>query len=160
MVFQDQEAGCLNGNAVPTKLKQEVARFQVCWETLPDYYCVKGQRRQIGFVLVLAGTHEASVEHPEPGCEHCRNVRRALRAVAEWILPKERRDSAYDITPYDQAIHYDPSRRFRPEVTLQIGIRHRSGFDRAVDACEVRCRNEISQKLRALGAREGRWEFD
>src|SRR6516225_5784839 len=147
MVIQDQEADSLNGNAVATELKQEVQRFRVCWETLPDHYYVKGRRRQIGFVIVLAGTHEAGVEHPEPGCEHCRNVRRALRAIAEWIIPKERRDSSYDITPYDQAIH-------RPEVTLQIGIRHRSGFDREVDACEVRCLREMTQRLRELGVRE------
>jgi len=128
-----------NTGANSAELKELVKRFKVCWETLPDHYYVKGQRRQIGFVIVLAGTHEEGAEHPEPGCGHCRNVRRALRAIAEWILPKERRDSAYDITPYDQAIHYDPSRSFRPEVILQIGIRHRSGFDREVDACEVRC---------------------
>ena len=158
MVIQDQEADSLNGNAVATELKQEVQRFRVCWETLPDHYYVKGRRRQIGFVIVLAGTYEAGAEHPEPGCEHCRNVRRALRAIAEWILPKERRDSAYDITPYDQAIQYDPSRRFRPEVTLQISIRHRSGFDREVDACEVRCLQEMTQRLKDLGVRETNWD--
>jgi hypothetical protein len=154
MTVQDKEANFLNGNDVPTRLKAEAQRFQVRWETLPDHYYVKGQRRQIGFVIVLAGTHEAGVQHPEPGCEHCRNVRRALRAIAQWIIPKERRDSSYDITPYDQAIHYDPSRRFRPEVTLQIGIRHRSGFGREVDACEVRCLREMTQRLRELGVRE------
>lgn len=138
-------------------LKQLVRRFQVCWETLPDYYYVKGQKRQIGFVLVLAGTHEAGVERPEPGCEHCRNVRRALRAIASWVIPKEHRDSDYDITPYDQAIHYDPSRKFRPEVTLQIWIRHRSGFDRDVDACQIRCLEEMTRGLKELGARERNW---
>ena len=35
MVIEDQEADSLNGKAVPTKLKQEVQRFRVCWETLP-----------------------------------------------------------------------------------------------------------------------------
>jgi hypothetical protein len=139
------------------RLKQLVQRFRVCWETLPDYYYVKGQKRQIGFVLVLAGTHEAGVEHPEPGCEHCRNVRRALQAIAFSIIPKERRDSDYDVTPYDQAIHHDPNREFRPEVTLQIWIRHRSGFDRDVDACQVRCLEEMTRGLKELGARERNW---
>jgi len=73
MTVQDKEANFLNGNDVPTRLKAEAQRFQVRWETLPDHYYVKGQRRQIGFVIVLAGTHEAGVQHPEPGCEHCRN---------------------------------------------------------------------------------------
>lgn len=73
MTVQDKEANLLNGNDAPTRLKEEAQRFQVRWETLPDHYYVKGQRRQIGFVIVLAGTHEAGVQHPEPGCEHCRN---------------------------------------------------------------------------------------
>jgi hypothetical protein len=161
MIIQDkQQADSTDGSAVPPKLKKQVKQFKVCWEVLPDNYYVRGQIRQIGFDLALTGTHEAGVEHPEPGCEHCRNVRQALQDIAHWIIPKERRDSDYDITPYDQAIHYDPSRKFRPEVTLQIWIRHRSGFDREVDACEVRCLKEMTQKLKAIGAREGKWEFD
>lgn len=139
-------------------LKQLVQRFQVCYETLPDYYYVKGQKRQIGFVLVLAGAHEAGVEHPEPGCKHCHDVRRALQAIAFWVIPRERRDSDYDITPYDQAIHYDPNRKFRPEVSLQIWIRHRSGFDRDVDACQVRCLEEMTRGLKELGAQERNWK--
>ncbi len=148
----------INTSPAPAKLKQLVVQFQVCWEVLPYDDYVKGQKRQTGFVLVLAGTHEPGVEHPEPGCQHCHNVRRALEAIARCIIPKERRDSDHDITPYDQAIHYDPRRQFRPEVSLQIWIRHRSGFDREVDACEVRCVREMTQRLKELGAREGSWE--
>lgn len=138
------------------KLAESVERFQICWEVLPDYYYVKGEKRQIGFQLFLVGTHERGIEHPEPGCLHCRNVRSALEAIARWIIPKEPRDSDHDIVPFDQAIHYDPSRKFRPEVSLEIWIRHRSGFDREVDACEVRCLKEMTEKLKELGANEGR----
>jgi len=113
--------------------------------------------RQIGFRLELTGTHEEAVEHPQPGCEHCRRVWRALKATADWVVPKERRDSDYDIVPYDQSIRYDAMRKFRPDVSLQIWIRHRSGFDREVDACEVRCLNEMIGRLREIGARKGKW---
>ncbi len=145
-------------SAAPPAMKELVQRFRVCWETLPDYYYVEGQKRQTGFVLSLTGTHEPGVEHPEPGCEHCLRVRRTLKAIADAIIPKERRDTDHDIVPYDQAIHYDPGRKFRPEVSLQIWIRHRSGFEREVDACEVRCLNEMTQRLKEFGAREGKWE--
>ena len=160
ILHEKEQADSANYEAIPRQLKEQADRFKVCWEVLPDYCYVRGQKRQIGFVIVLTGTHEAGVEHPEPGCEHCRNVRRALQAIALWIIPKERRDSDYDVTPYDQAIHYDPDRKFRPEITLQIWIRHRSGFDREVDACEVRCLNEMTQKLKAIGVRGGKWEVD
>jgi len=143
--------------AAPEALKELVERFRVCWEALPDYYYVKKEKRQIGFTLELAGTHEAGVEHPLPGCPHCHKVRMALQAMADWIIPKVRRDSGYDIVPYDQSIQYEAVRKFRPDVSLRIRIQHRSGFDRPVDACEVRCLNEMKQRLEELGAREKKW---
>ncbi|MBZ5701610.1 MAG: hypothetical protein LAN84_07155 [Acidobacteriia bacterium] len=141
----------------PEALRELVERFQVCWEALPDSYYVRKEKRQIGFTLELTGTHEAGVEHPLPGCPHCHKVRIALQAIADWIMPKERRDSGYDIVPYDQSIQYEAVRKFRPDVSLRIQIQHRSGFDRPVDACEVRCLNEMKQRLKELGAREKKW---
>ena len=162
-----------NDSGVPQRLKESAERFHVCWEALPEYYYVavndplhpeakqqKKEKRQIGFLLQLSGTHAAGVEHPQPGCEHCRRAWSALKDIADWIVPKEIRDSDYDISPYDQSIRYDAMRKFRPEVLLTIWIQHRSGFDREVDACEVRCLNEMTQKLREIGARNGKWEFD
>ena len=147
-------------SSIPPTLKESVERFHVRWEALPDCYYVKKVKRQIGFHLELTGSHERGVEHPQPGCEHCRKVWRALKEIADWIVPKERRDTDYDIVPYDQSIHYDALRKFQPEVSLRMWIRHRSGFDREVDACEVRCLNEMLQRLKEIGARKGKWEID
>ena len=149
-----------HSNTAPQAMKESVDRFHVRWEALPDYYYVKKVKRQIGFNLELTGTHEAGVEHPQPGCEHCRKVWKALKEIADWIVPKEERDTDYEIVPYDQSIHYDALRKFQPEVSLKIWIRHRSGFDREVDTCEVRCLNEMTQRLKEIGARKGKWEID
>jgi hypothetical protein len=149
-----------NDASAPPKLKELVQRFRICWEVLPDYYYVEKEKRQIGFTLELTGTHEQGVELPLPGCEHCRKVWRALKAVADWIIPREERDSDYDITPFDQSIHYNAGRKFRADVSLRIWIRHRSGFDREVDACEVRCLGEMTQRLTAIDARKTQWESD
>ncbi len=156
---RDTKATRTEYDAYSGNLKELVQRFKVCWEVLPDYYYVKGQRRQIGFVLELSGTHEPGRGQPQPGCRLCHPVRRALEAIAHAIIPKDRRDSDHEVSPYDQSIHYDPSRKFRPEVTLGISICHRSGFDREVDACEVRCLQEMTQRLKELGARERSWEI-
>jgi hypothetical protein len=147
-------------NSAPSNLKELVQCFRICWEALPDYYYVNKEKRQTGFTLELTGTHEQGVEHPQPGCEHCRKVWRALKAVGDWVIPREERDSDYDIGPFDQSIHYDVGRRFRPDVSLRIWLRHRSGFDRPVDACEVRCLNEMTQRLKELGVRKGKWVLD
>jgi predicted CXXCH cytochrome family protein len=140
-------------------LRDLVAGFQICFEALPDKYVVNKELLQIGFTLELTGTHEQGVEHPLPGCEHCRKGWRALKGVADWVIPREERDSDSEIGPFDQSIHYDPVRKFRPDVSLRIWIRHRSGFDRPVDACEVRCLNKMTQHLEALGVRKGKWVF-
>jgi hypothetical protein len=145
-------------DGAPLKLKELVQCFRICWEVLPDYCYVKKEKRQIGFTLELTGTHEQGVENALPGCEHCRKVWHALKAVAAWIIPSERRDSDYDIVPYDQSIHYDAGRKFRPDVSLRIWIRHRSGFDRELDQCEVRCLRDMTQGLAAIGARKTKWE--
>ncbi len=149
-----------HSDGVQQTLRELVERFQICFEVLADNYFVNKEIRQIGFILELTGTHEQGVEHPLPGCQHCHNVWLALHQIAKWIIPKDKRDTDHDIVPFDQSIHYDPVRKFRPEVSLRIWIRHRSGFDRPVDACEVRCLNEMKGRLKELGVRDTRWDQD
>ena len=141
-----------------TKLATDLVRqFRVCWEVCPEYAFVNQERRQVGFILELYGTHETWVEHPEAGCDECLRVFHALQTIAEDILPQEYRPSRSDLGIYDQAIHYDRKRAERPDVVLPIKITHREGYDRPVDECENRCLKEMKQRLLELGAREGRW---
>ncbi len=141
----------------PTIVRELVQRYRVCWEVWPDYLMVAGRKQQIGFQLELSGTHEMGVEHPTPGCNHCRKVFAALQVIAVHILPREERASVYDIESFEPAIHYAPIRGNRSEVSLTIRIAHRSHFNRPVDECEVRCLEEMKQRLRELGASEGRF---
>ena len=138
-------------------IKEMVERFQVCWKVWPELIYVKGEKRQIGYELELSGTHEPWVEHPEPGCERCQRVYVALRQIAEWILPKERRPSRYEISPFDQSIRYTSAHRNRPDVQCAIKIVHRQGWDQPVDECEERCREEMEHRLIALGAGHLSW---
>jgi len=136
-----------------------VKRYQVCWEVWPEYLMVAGKERQVGFELELTGTPEPGTEHVGPGCPACRRVYRALHDVADWILPKEERPSMYEIGPYEQALRYSPVRALRPDVTLNVKIVHRRGFDQPVDQCEIRCLEEMKQRLKQLGACERQWSL-
>ena len=136
-----------------------VDRYQVCWDVWPEYLMVGGKQRQVGFELELTGTPEAGTEHVGPGCPACRQVYAALHAIADWILPREERPSRYEIGPYEQALRYSAIRALRPDVTLSVKIVHRRGFDLPVDQCEVRCLEEMKQRLRQLGACERHWSF-
>lgn len=141
----------------PLLLTKLVERFRVCWQVWPEYIFVGREKRQIGFMLELCGTHEPGVDHPAPGCPHCQRVFVALQAIADGILPHERRASKYEIEPYRQAISYSRARGNRSDVTLTIRILHREGFEGPVDECEVRCLKEMKQRLKELGACEGQW---
>ncbi len=141
----------------PSVLKELVERFQVCWEVWPEYAMVGHEKRQIGFALDLYGTHEDGAEHTEPGCPECQRVFAALHVLAGWVVPKEIRASYYPLEPYRQTISYSPARRNRPDITLTIKVIHREGYERPVDACEVRCLHEMEEELRNLGAPERQW---
>lgn len=134
-----------------------VKRYQVCWEVWPESLMVGGKQQQVGFELELSGTHEPATGHVSPGCAACRHVYSALLAIADCILPKEERPSRYEIGPYEPALRYSAARGSRPDVTLSVKIVHRRGFDQPVDQCEVRCLEEMKQRLKQLGACERQW---
>ena len=138
-------------------LSDLVKEYKVCWEVWPEYLMVGKEQRQVGFELELTGAHASGSDHPGPNCPTCRRVFRALYAIAEWTLPKEQRPSMYEIEPYEQTLRFSPVRGNRPDVTLKIKVLHRSGFQQPVDACEVRCLNEMRGRLRQLGACERQW---
>jgi len=145
-----------NGNE-PANLAELVQRFRVCWKAWPEYTYVRGERRQIGYELELAGTHEQGACHLEPGCDQCQQTYVALRRIAEHLLPRDDRASTYEIEPFDQAIYFRGLHSNRPDVMLTVKIFHRHGYDRPVDNCEERCLREMEQRLRELGAGHLAW---
>jgi hypothetical protein len=140
-----------------SELRELVQRFRVCWKTWPEYIYSGHERRQIGYELELAGTHEFGLSHPEPGCEHCQHVFFALRQIATYILPRQKRASMYEIGPFDQAIRYSGLHSNRPDIVLKLKILHRNGYDQPVDECEDRCLREVEQSLRELGVGHISW---
>jgi hypothetical protein len=143
----------------PSALVNLVKRYQVCWEVWPEYLMVGGKESQVGFELELSGTPDLESNHIGPGCPACRQVYATLRAIADWILPKEERPSRYEIGMYEQALRYSSVRGNRPDVTLSVKIVHRRGFDLPVDECEMRCLKEMKSNLLELGACERQWSL-
>ena len=50
------------------RLRELAQQFRVCWKTWPEYAYVGDEKRQVGYALELAGSHEPWVEHADPGC--------------------------------------------------------------------------------------------
>ncbi len=133
-----------------------VKRYQVCWEVWPEHLMVEGAERQVGFELELSGT-EPGIDHMPPGSLSCQRIYGSLHAVADWILPKEERAAVYEVGSYEQALRYSAVRDGRPDVVLSVKILHRQGYDQPVDQCEVRCLEEMEQRLTQLGACQSQW---
>jgi hypothetical protein len=140
---------------IENDLKQLVEKHTVCYEVFPDYLLVDGEPRKIGFELELFGTHDHGNSRMTPGCKVCVDTFADMRRIAEWILPREPRDSTYEILPFEPTLHETPKRRMRPEVALSILIEHRHKFNEPIDDCETRCLREMEKKLRELGVRRG-----
>lgn len=145
----------MESEQIEQRLREVVARHRVYYEIRPEQVPLKDHSLQeVGFQLELHGEH-AKGAHPTPGCALCQEIYRGLREIAAWILPKEIRDSSYDLEAFDASLHYSHPTKDPGSVQLGIDILHRSGFDRPVDACEVRCLREMEEKLNRLGVHRG-----
>lgn len=139
-------------------LRDLVAAHKVCYEVWPEKHLgSNGKISQVGFELTLIGTYYNPEHLPWPGCDECYKVYLDLQLIAEWILPKEKRDSRYDVQIFDSAMRSTPKRKFRSDIELTIKILHREDLEGPVDACEIRCLNEMKTKLMELGVTEGEW---
>lgn len=140
------------------ELKDLIHKHKVCYEVWPENLVAEGKLVKVGFDLELEGTHEHPGSEVLPGCLHCQEVYRDLQRLAAWIMPTEERPTTYEVQPFDRAIHYAPKREMRSEVSLNIKIIHRHGFDQPVDDCEQMCLKEMRRKLAELGVKEGAWK--
>ena len=141
------------------KLRKLVMHHKVCWEVWPEYHINQdGRKVQIGFELDIIGTHYHPEQLPQPGCSECVKVYNDLKQIVQAIIPKEERDSRYEIRIFDPSIQYAPERKLRKDIYLTINILHREGFAQPVDGCEVECLKEMEGKLKELGAQKEHWQ--
>ncbi len=128
-------------------IKELIIQHKVSWEVWPFYHIDrKGAKIRIGFELELSGTHHDPKEPPKPDCAECVKVYNDLQRIAQWILPKGGRLSRYEIGIFNSSIYFSAKRK------LLMRILHKGKFDDPTDDCEVRCLNEMEEKLKALGA--------
>jgi hypothetical protein len=71
----------MSEQSVEAEVRELVQRHRVCFDLMNEYVYVDHDPEQIGFCVELVGTHRADVQHPEPGCGHCRDVYQALERI-------------------------------------------------------------------------------
>ena len=137
------------------ELRRLVARHRVSFATRPIRRVADGgELAAVGFEIELLGVHDAPSHPPEPGCEECVLVYEHMRSIAEAVLPQER-ESSLEVRAYEPRFVFDRVHRGLPAVVLTIEILHRTAYDRPVDVCEERCKDDICRALRALGVSGG-----
>lgn len=139
------------------EIKKLIEIHRVCFESWYEYTMVGSVRCHTGYALRLSGINNPEIsEHTVPGCPSCRQTYADLLRIAKWILPPDDRASQYKIEPFDSAFHIPNTRGHRAEVVVTIQILHRDGSNRPADECEIRCLNEMREKLKKFGVMEGR----
>ena len=144
----------MNNSSVIESLRDSAKRHDAVYEvqTHQEVVKVRAETRIVrnGFEIRICGTHDHGHSTMTPGCDQCVTTYRDLKAIAQWVMPTEQRDSVYEIKPFDQALHI-ASRRL--EVELALRINHRHGWEEPIDDCEKRCLVEIEHNLKSLGLR-------
>jgi hypothetical protein len=140
-----------------TQLRELVRAHEICWETRPEYVAGADFPQPVGYVVEISATHAEPHASPHAGCPLCREPLAAIEKVIAFVLPRERRDSIYDVHLMRGSLRYDRRRGNRPEVVATILIEHGDGADRPIDDCERRCLHDIVSRLKQLEACEGQW---
>jgi hypothetical protein len=141
-------------------LQELVEHFGIEWELTPRLIGEREEDWESGFTLRMKGTHEHDSHSAGQTSAHRTNLMLALRIVGEWVLPPEGNCAFCSADAYADFVHGDRNNQGETKVSLRIRISHRSGFDRPVDACEVRCLIEMKDKLSEIGALRRKWKPD
>jgi hypothetical protein len=139
------------------RLRELVRVHEICWETRPEYVAGDDAPQPVGYVVEISATHAEPHASPLAGCPLCRERLAAIEEVIAFVLPRDRRDSIYDVHVQSGSLRYDRRRGNRPEVVATILIEHGEGADRPIDDCERRCLHDIVSRLKQVGACEGEW---
>lgn len=137
-------------------LRTWIQEYRICWEVSPLTEMYQHKQVQVGFELHLFGRHPAKGTLG-PGCSECHSLYQKLTAITLFALPKDIRPSRYEIDPYSADFRYRPESGWTPEVQLTLRVQHRTGYFDPIDPCEVRCSEEIQERLRGLGSPPNAW---
>jgi hypothetical protein len=104
----------------------------------------------------LVGALDHPRHAPTPGCADCEALYHKLRRLASAALPADTTTIRVEIQEFDASFHEAKQRGFREDVELQMMVMHRFEHELPVDGAERSCLQEIKDRLRSFGAREGR----
>lgn len=130
---------------------------RAAWELRPLVEMVRGERRQVGFVLNLYARIPVEMR---PSPERDRAVLATwdrLREIAVSLAGLGREGEQVEVAPFDAAARLRSENHFEPEVLLESRIVHPARYLDAVAPDEREHLQPLEQRLRELGIRPGHW---
>jgi len=101
------------------------AEYSAFWQLWPQFEHIYGERRLVGFEVELIGFHASDLNHLDPSCPACRQVRSVLLAIAD-AMPMEtglsRNYLTYNIDSHSNAILCLPALGNRSVVSVSIYV--------------------------------------
>lgn len=125
--------------AVPASVSQIedlITKYCVFWQSWPQFEQTHGERRLVGLEVELIGFHASDLNHIDPSCPRCRNVRAVLLVVA-GLLPRAvtvREGSiTYNIDSHSHSILCLPALGNRAAVSVSIFVSWNRSTDHSVE---------------------------
>ena len=88
--------------ALNLQLQSVVAEYGVFWQFWPQFDQTNGVHSLVGFEVELIGSHKSGLNHVDPACPKCRDVRAVLLTIAVLL----RREASLAENPLTS--HIDP----------------------------------------------------
>jgi len=67
------------------RVQSLVTEYGVFWQCWPQFEQTHGERRLVGFEVELIGSHTSDLNHVDPRCPRCQNVRAVLLSIANLV---------------------------------------------------------------------------
>jgi hypothetical protein len=111
--------------ALNSRVQSLVSEYGVFWQLWPQVEQINGERCLVGFEVELIGSHTGDLNHVDPACHRCRNVRAVLLTIAD-LLPREASLDATslrcNIDTHSNSILFLPALGNRSAVSVSVFV--------------------------------------
>ena len=109
--------------ALNSRVQYLATEYGVFWQFWPQFEQTHGERRLVGFEVELIGSHTSDLNHVDPACPRCRNVRAVLLSIASLVpadLALDVNSLTYNIDSHSGAILCLPALGNRSAVWVTV----------------------------------------
>ena len=111
--------------ALNSRLQAFVTEYGIFWQLWPQFEQTHGERRLVGLEVELIGSHMSDLNHLDPACPRCRNVRAVLLTIVD-LMPEElalsRNSLTYNVDSHSNSILRLPALGNRSAVSVSIYV--------------------------------------